>query len=228
VADIANLFHLRQRKSQAGQAQILAAALFLFLIPTTIIVAQNATDNITGYITANMTGMPPENATENTTLPCNETPDSKNSAQEVTVLIGQINQSSFLNDTNITLPEENATINTTPKLNHTPENITREQPEQEPVAMGPVLEVNISVPEIANRNEPFLLSAEISNSGETNALGVEVEWILPDGISILEGSSSHYCDVPVGATCTSELEAAASLSSALGEREIKVLVSYLE
>lgn len=222
VADIANLFHLGQRKSQAGQAQILAAALFLLLIPTTIIVAQNATGNITGEMTANITSIPPKNATYNATLSCNETPDSKNSVQNITVLIGQINQPLFLNDTNITHPEENATINTTPELSQTPGW------EEEPEATGPVIETSLHMPGRANRNEPFLLSAEIANTGDTDVHDVEIEWILPDGISILAGSGSHYCDVPAGAICTSDLKVAASLSSELGEEEIKILVRYFE
>jgi len=243
VADIANLFHLKQRKSQMGQAQILAAALFLLLIPTTMIVAQNATDNITGGMTANITSTSPENITENTTLPAkeNNTPVFFNESET--------GEGAPINETNLTLPEENITINITLLLDETnvtlpnnqtlPEptnqtsgqNQTQEQPgqeQQEPEATGPVIETSPHMPGRANRNEPFLLSAEISNRGDTDAHDVEIEWVLPDGISILAGSGSHYCDVPAGATCTSELTVAASLSSKLGEREIKLLVRYFE
>ncbi len=260
VADIANPFHLKQRKSQTGQAQILAAALFLLLIPTTIIVAQNVTDNPTGDMTANITvDIPSENATENITSPPKETEvpvPNKSETEEGTTLINETNLTTPLNDTNTTIPEENITINITLPLNETnttlpgevvintipeanktnvtiPDNQTQELPEQEkeevePEALGPVLEVNLNIPERANRNEAFILSAEITNFGDTDARDVEIEWILPDGLSILAGSGSHYCDVPAGATCTNELKAAASLSSELGEQEIKVLVRYFE
>jgi hypothetical protein len=227
VVTISGLIPSNQRKSQTGQAQILAATLFLLLIPTTIIVAQNATENITGNLSANLSmedaasGAPAINETNKTDRletgapPLNDTniTDPQGNATE-----------------NITIPEENATINITPPSNETnitvPDNQT-EPPEEEAEPLGPV-EVSLKVPERANRNEPFLLSAEITNTGDTDATDVEVEWVLPDGFSILSGSGSHYCDVPSNAACISEIEAAASLSSILGEQEIKVLVRYSE
>ncbi len=256
----ANLVRLVQHKrSQLGQAQVLVAILFLFLIPTTIIVAQNATDNISGQITA---AISPENATYTSHPP--ETPDippsnpsnepgtnkttiSNKPTHNVTPPINQTSPILQLNNTNVTLSGENTTShdndtiaglpNVTPPgvpgnqtiqqpSNETSGNQTQEPPEQEPPE--PALEVTLQLPERANRNEPFLISAEIANTGDTDVLNAEVEWVLPERFSILEGSGSHYCDIPSYAACLSELTVFASLSSMLGEQEIKVLVRYNE
>lgn len=240
MVNISELIHSSQRKSQTGQAQILAAILFLLLIPTTIIVAQNATENITGHLAANVSvedatsGAPQINETNHTELgtpPLNysDTIMKENETGPLppndTNVTPPENITVPLNDTNITLPDLNITINATPPENETnvtiPENQTQEPPEP-----APILSITLNVPESANRNEPFILSADISNSGDADALGVEVEWILPDGFSILSGSGSHTCNAPAGGACTSEIEAVAPLSSMLGEQEIKVLVRY--
>jgi hypothetical protein len=94
-----------KRKSETGQAQILAALLFLLLIPTSVIIAQNAT-NITNY-TLPVEGMLvniSDNQTLNETL--NETPTD-----------------------NITIPPENLSLNITTEINLTfPKNETNTPP----------------------------------------------------------------------------------------------------
>lgn len=270
------------RKSSSGQAPILAAVLFLLLVPTTIIIAENATGNTTGDIVANITAaIPYENNTLNTSHENNVTgfntillsgnmifPDSKSdpasqgsatshaNTTNATVPMNQTNMTAHLNNTNTTPPgesaamganetvlpcEENTTANTTTPANDTcrfPENGTAGQnhtqgPDvQEPgnetrePPTGPALEVSLNLPERTDRNQPFLVSVEILNTGDRDANAVWVEWALPGSISILEGSGSHHCDIPAGAACTSRLTVAASLSSELGEQEIKVLVRY--
>jgi hypothetical protein len=245
------------KKSSSGQAPLLAGILFLLLIPTTIIIAENATSNLTGNMAANFSL---ENATSGA-LPINETNQTGNTESgapllnDTSLTLPQVNETENTtipgNATNITppgkitIPEENTTINITPAFNETnmtlpgnttntttPENETAQEPAnetqepKEPELQGPVLEVNLNVPNRANRNEPFTVSAEINNTGDTDALGVEVEWVLPEDFSILSGSGSHYCDVPSEDAYLSELEVAAPLSSMLGEQEIKVLVRY--
>lgn len=259
MAYVSNISSLGQRKSQAGQAQILAAALFLLLVPATVIVAQNATENITGYVIANTTGdqeslnlsADPGNATAKTREPSTENNVRPPENNTKTVTQGENaapNTTTSADETNATTPEGSANTNTTLPSNETNrspsmDNETTAAPAQDnatyaaktpnetfaaPPEAAPDLGVNLIVPERADRSEPFPLTAEIANTGNADAFRVEVEWILPDGISIIEGSRSHSCDVPVGGTCTSELEVAASLSSELGKHEIKVLVSHLE
>lgn len=247
------------KKSSSGQAPLLAGILFLLLIPTTIIIAENVTNNLTGDMIANFSlknitenatsETPPENNQtgndvffENETLPVtgtntagynNGTDDGRSNTLPIEINDTPpwenitVNITPAVNETNITLPG-NATNTTMPDNETVHEHANETQEPKEPESQGPILDISIEVPERANRNEPFLLSAEITNTGDTDALDVEVEWVIPDGISILEGSGSHYCDVPAGAACTSDLKVAASLSSELGEREIKVLVRYFE
>lgn len=82
MVSISGLFNPNQGKSQAGQAQILAAALFLLLVPATVIVAQNATNNsslnVTGDLLANLTPA-------NTTLFANATYENATPAGPSTV-----------------------------------------------------------------------------------------------------------------------------------------------
>jgi hypothetical protein len=193
-----------RRRSSSGQAPLLTAVLFLLLVPTTIIIAENATSNITGLIT----NVSIENATLNVTQPANvtsaTTPDGN----------ATVNTTLPSNETNMTQPEDNTTD---APLNQT--NITLPE-------TGPNLDAILNIPRRADRNEAFIISAEITNTGDTDATNVEVEWVLPGSISILEGSGSHSCNIPTRATCTSQLLVAAPLYSRLGEHEIKVLVRY--
>jgi len=146
------LNNITKRRSETGQIQILAALLFLLLIPTTVIIAQNAT-NITNYTipiegmlvnisdnhTLNETLDENQNLT-NTTLPQeNITSNASVGLDNTSTLIGNqtINLTLPLNETNTTLeppepPEINLTYNQTqptenttePPENETPINIT--------------------------------------------------------------------------------------------------------
>jgi hypothetical protein len=232
------------RKSSSGQAPVLAAVLFLLLVPTTIIIAENATVNITGSMTGNSSfqNTSAENATNSTSSPwvemlpiinetsplneallLNETNETsaENATLNITNTSSEENVTLPVNDTNttihenITLPEENLTA----PVNDTNQTLPD-------VPEGPALGVALDVPDRVDRNEPFLVSAEVSNTGDLEATDVEIEWVLPDGFSIVEGDAIHHCDIPAGASCFSKLTVAASLSSDLGEREIKVMVRY--
>jgi hypothetical protein len=235
------------KRSSSGQAPLVAGILFLLLVPTTIIIAENATSNITGNTFANLS-LNETNTTEN-----NETPDSENTtepsskpitiSENISIPLNDTNQTYPVNETNVTYPNENITANVTSQANETiqkPTNVTnvtteqnqtqepeqQEEPYKEP--LGPVIDVKLNVPERADRNEPFQISAEITNTGDMEARDVEVEWILPKSLSIIEGGDSQHCDVPAQAACQSELKVVASLSSELGEQEVKVLVSYFD
>jgi hypothetical protein len=255
-----------KRKSSSGQAPVLAAILFLLLVPTTIIIAENATTNLTGSIVANfsfenatylnITNMPGsenatllENATDKLPAPENLTTNGTNASLEAGTLYIETpeNETGDDDSLNITLPENETPSNTTSPENTTinisipgntsdtpfpenatnttlPENQTQETPPSE--SPGPLLVVDLDVPEKVDRNVPFRVSAEVTNAGETEARNVELEWVLPEGVSISEGNEIQMCDVPSGGPCTSNLALIPSLSSSLGEKEIKVLVRY--
>lgn len=221
------------RKSSSGQAPVLAALLFLLLVPTTVILAQNATLNITGDMLANIS-LPEVNATNitlpvnttppNTTLPVNTTlPDNDTNtsfSENITLpfnisvpeneTLPDTNTTEFINESNITEPDNTPSVNIT----------IPEEPE------GPVLEIALDIPGRADRNQEFQVSAVVTNTGDTEANGVELEWVLPGGFLITQGSGTQTCDIPSGAACSSTLTVAASLSSMLGEQDIKILVRY--
>jgi hypothetical protein len=192
------------RKSSSGQVPVLAALLFLLLVPTTIILAENATLNVTGDTLLNFSA---DNSTNTTAGGNFSIADISNHTSE---LNGTTNPTLLKNETNTT-----ATGNQTPGVS---ENGT----------IGPILEIGLDLPDRIDRNTVFNSSATIKNTGDQEATGVGIEWILPRGFSIIEGSGGHYCDIPSGAACLSELIVAASLSSETGEHEIKVLVRYDE
>jgi len=258
-------------KSNSGQVQLLAALVFLFLIPATMIIAENATLNLTGHITSNLSS-PPENGTIfNGTLQENIAP---NAFTEVLPTENYTDASIFANNTNHTQnsstlqdlsndtsnateapPQGNFTENTISSLNETnasntthtnvtgtglETNQTAHNPDNQTPALngtfaetaenmtpvGPVLRARLDVPETANRNEIFYVSAEVTNTGDSNVSNVSIEWILPGGIRILDGDVIQYCDIPVNASCTAHLGLSAGLSSSLGEYEIRILVRY--
>lgn len=268
------------KKSTSGQAPVLAAIFFLLLVPTTIIIAENVAQNITGDLTTNSSlEIPTENIPPNLWFvpptPINNSIRNQswiyinvsssenlsvclldwhngswqNLSMTISDLYCYINMTSltdfqynflvYANDTADNWNStgiHNITINSTPtdiiildnESIQKPPNETSEEKPEKTETLDPVLKVKLNVPERADRNEPFQISAEVSNTGDQEARDVEVEWILPDSLSILEGSGSHYCSIPTNAACESHLTVAASISSILGEQEIKVLVRYIE
>jgi hypothetical protein len=160
-----------------GQVQILAAIVFLFLIPTTVIIAQNATNSsntsfdtfvenlslegnlIAPANTSNVTEQsqeerPPENQTSETT-------NSSGDAVDEEIPPNQTLNETVQNETlNQTLPEKNQTLNETDQnLNETlpetlPENITSPQNETEP--QNETLNETASPPLIPPSNLPSL------------------------------------------------------------------------
>ncbi len=144
-----------------GQAQLIAIFLLLVLVPTTVIVAQNATNStgVDGMITdVNLTEtLPiedilnetlPEDTEGNTTIPEENVTDPHEPETDITepeenvTVINETNvtvpeENITIPDENVTIPEENATL---PEENTTSpeENIT--EPTEEP-------EVNITEPE---------------------------------------------------------------------------------
>ncbi|MHA2070044.1 MAG: hypothetical protein ACXABY_37235, partial [Candidatus Thorarchaeota archaeon] len=207
------LITLPNKKSQAGQVQILAAAIFLLLIPSTIIVAQNATQNITGELAANLSD---ENQTTIDTLSVDISHDLENSTVNTDYNqtepslqnLSETNHTHFRNETMV----ENQSI-----------QIATNTSSQQPPS-GPDLTVELKLPERTNRNEGFAASALITNSGDRDAADVEIEWNLPDGIKVLEGSPKKKTGIKYGSSYTSRLVLSAHPFSDLGIQEIKVLV----
>ncbi len=157
-----------------GQVQILAAIVFLFLIPTTVIIAQNATNssntsfenlslegnliaslNISDIANQSQQEKPPENQTSETNTSSGDVVDEEPPSNQT--LNETLNETINTTTLNETLPETNQTLNETlneTSLNQTPsdENVTSPQNE----TLNETLNETVEPPVIPPSNLPIL------------------------------------------------------------------------
>jgi hypothetical protein len=163
---------------EKGQAQLIALFLLLALVPTTVIVAQNATNStgVEGFITeVNLTEeiaveeilnesapeipeehpeIPEENVTEelpeeNVTI---EIPEVNITELEDNTTVLEENET-VINETNVTLPEENITI---PEANVTlPEENVSQSEENITISNETTTETNVTLPEEPEENVTY-------------------------------------------------------------------------
>ena len=234
------------KKSSTGQVQILTLFMFLFMVPASIIIAQNATQdmNSTGELILGQI-----NATAETFTELNQT--SSEITNETSFIEADI--TAIINESNETIPSENQT--NFPEQNYTAEeNLTEEMPvsnetiqnetnetislpdsqavmppEELPEILQPILSVRISSQDKILRGEQFDVSAFVSNSGNSEAKNVRMEWILPEGIEIVSGQASAECGIIVpDSECASSLTLSAPVSADIGKNEIRVVMKYEE
>jgi uncharacterized repeat protein (TIGR01451 family) len=141
---------------------------------------------------------------------------------------------SDINETNITIPNETAPIKNVTEAGETQnvtedetpaeeENITEETHELE----EPELFVDIVSPEKATRGDTVELFAVVDNTGEAEAGNVQIEWLLPDSLTVTSGDLTYDCgSIAPGYTCTSAITVFAQQDAPLGLSEVKVRVSY--
>jgi hypothetical protein len=266
------------RKSSSGQVPLVAALLFLFLVPTTVILAENATGNITALLTdsltanitnssVNLTGLNATLANVSATaslftvnlsgnvtippadIPLNQTPEDGNGSSSLPVIDATVPENATIQPLNQTIANETenttagqesnetGTVGSSAQSQENDTNVTDSQdatispiPDQtngtgnKPHDADP--ELTLDIPDRADRNQPFDVSAILTNSGDMETKNAEIEWILPEDISIIEGSSIITCDIAPGEYCRSDLKVAASLTSMLGGSEIKAIARY--
>ena len=221
---------LAKGREKLGQVQILAIFLFLLLIPTTVIIAQNATINDTN-MTGNLIELPEQtnttiNITINTTTETNHTNQTN---QTFITIPDEWNHSINETDTNET--ENNQTMPELNETNKTTEPIEPTQP-VEPEIVEPeslVIDAGITSPEKVTRNGNVELIAYATNTGSGTARDVLIEWILPDGFYIVTGSGSFHCEeLAPGNSCRNVITATVPISSNLGLSEIRARVTYAE
>jgi|GEM_PF-1242952 len=277
------------KKSSAGQVQILTLFMFLFLVPASIIIAQNATQSInsTGELILEQVNITTETFTEtNPIIP--ETSNASAIAEaNITSTASEPNETSFTeanttpseneqNETvsaenqmlapegNQTEPEQNITAEENPTESQTISNETEENltilnetvsdetilnetnatislPENQttppetggettiPEVLQPILAVRISSPEKSLRGEQFDISAIVSNTGNSDAMNVRLEWILPEGLETVSGEISASCGtINPDSECMSSLTVSVPMSADIGKSEIRVIVKYEE
>lgn len=226
------------RKSSTGQVQILTLFMFLFLVPASIIIAQNATQssNFTGELILDQVNI----SNEQMNVPSdNQTSEISNWSMFTEILNETQNQTVLQEDNNETqenLTELNVTIsNETAEIPDTEKNIQENPPneitenETVPEIFQPVLSVTISSQDKALRGEQFDVSAIISNTGNSEAKNVRLEWILSEGIDILSGESSANCGtISPDSECMSSITLSTPMSAVIGKSEIRVVVKYEE
>ncbi|MBN2042784.1 MAG: hypothetical protein JW754_03180 [Candidatus Aenigmarchaeota archaeon] len=224
------------KKSSLGQMQILAVLLFLFLVPTTIIIAQNATNYtnftfvISGGLAATNGGVTGEinfsdlllnitNVTNGTGInDSNETRWDESEGGNYTI---PVNESYDWNDTqdNTTIPE-NQTLPSNDTNDTTP-NETLVIPEP------PVLEVAIDSPDKVTRGETFQATGRVISRGLLPVHDVRIEWNLPDGFEIVSGERFFECgDLSKDEECVSAIELSTIIDTRIGKEELEVLVYY--
>ena len=89
--------------------------------------------------------------------------------------------------------------------------------------------MRISSPEKSLRGEQFDISAIVSNTGNSDAMNVRLEWILPEGLETVSGEISASCGtINPDSECMSSLTVSVPMSADIGKSEIRVIVKYEE
>jgi predicted transcriptional regulator len=221
------------KKSKLGQVQILAIILFLFMVPTGIIIAQNATEsiqnlslNLEGNLIANsdnITDFVFENTSENSTdilqnFNANET-TNETSNENISEIITP-NEPAVFNESNETQTETPITNETLNETNETNQTIIIPE-------ISPKLEIKIKYPENIVRGESFVLEAKVFNPDSIVAKNVVLEWHLPEGFNIVSGNYTEDCgDLFEQSICFSNITVSTSFSASIGPNDIKVEVRH--
>lgn len=246
---------IKKLKSSLGQVQIFALAAFLILVPTTIILAQNATNlsfenlsiPVEGYLIASNEGIT-SHYTNNTSVFSNlsgkdiesifgnnETP------KEPVFTIPVLNMT--VNGTNATMPSNESVNNTLPgnatlpfnETNSTVEppvlnetNGTTEDPVKDDLNLSiPSLSLEITSPENITRGETFEAKARVSNEGPGYARNVRISWILPEGFEIIAGDKEKTFEIlEEGSGCWSNIRISTRDFSPIGEGKLRVEVRH--
>jgi len=245
-----------RRKSSTGQVQLLSVFFLLFLVPATVIIAQNATMNATSEgnlvlervnISESMADIQISNLSleSNFSESTNLTVEEINSELNETAVLENITETpnqteNMPAETNASLENEtilpdagifeNGTDNITVQEPENGMNETIQEPEQ-PVTeiQEPVLEVRILSPDKIMRGESFDISAIVKNSGTGEAKNVRLSWEIPSGFDVVSGEIEKECGaLPLDSECVSNLTISSSLSTETGISELKVLVKYEE
>ncbi len=241
-------FLLREnKKSEVGQAQIITAVLFLFLIPTGIIIAQNVTNTSNTSFPLEGNVVSPENVTSHTTAQSNTTvfihTEEKNTTTSSTsdsdYETNMNTTTSFASPIGKNITDTNSTLSknhTQPIENNTAQTIkhneTQRTSSEEKTGNGstqnqkkPKLNVEILSPEKITRGDRVTLQAVITNTGTAEARNVTLHWNLPPGF--VAPQEKTYCGTLIpDSECRSEITVDVSYSAELGKNTIKAEVMH--
>jgi hypothetical protein len=221
----------RPRKSSTGQAPILTAILFLVLIPSTVILAQNATleTNLTGDVidTAfqQTLELPTEPIIPAQGTPVQSVPFNEEAITELLVNETPANEQSTVEDTKNKEEKNIPTNDTEPQQQDTVTPTS--QKKEKPAPAPPVLIIEINAPEHATRGKDFSFATIVSNVGEGSAHSVQLQLQLPETFVITSGDSTTDCGIITsGSSCSTELSVSVPESAAIGKEAITAVVTY--
>jgi hypothetical protein len=104
-------------------------------------------------------------------------------------------------------------------------NETQETSQKTPVNF----EIELNYPQKITRGEIIAVKASAINTGSSTARNVVLDWKLPQDFTIVSGNQSESCgDVEQNGSCDSQISLKTDVSTVLGLKEIKVVVSYEE
>jgi hypothetical protein len=190
--------------SKKGQSQVLAAMIFLLLVPG-IMLAENVT---------NSTTLANETLDLCTDVVCE---DSVTTCPDGFIATCQNICDPATGVCSICEPDctGQEAVNLT---NQTEEDTGETQPE---LSIGLTHETKIT------RGEVFEATATVTNVGSGSAEDVVLSWQLPSEFSIVSGGETKNCGtLEPGSACVSTISVLSTTSSTLGPNEIKVVVSY--
>lgn len=106
-----------------------------------------------------------------------------------------------------------------------PFNETQETPQKSAVNF----EIELNYSQRTTRGEIIPVKVSATNTGSSTAKNVVLEWKLPGGFSIVSGNQNELCgDVEQNSSCDSQIDLKTDVSTVLGLKEIKVVISYEE
>jgi hypothetical protein len=193
--------------SKKGQSQVLAAMIFLLLVPG-IMLAENVTNSTT--LANETTDLCADVVCEDSVTTC---PDGfiatcQNICDPATGVCS--------------ICEPDCTGHEAVNLTNQTEEDTNETGETQPeLSIGLTHETKIT------RGEVFEVTATVTNTGLGSAINVLLSWELPSEFSIISGGETKSCGtLEPGSACVSAISVLSTKVSTLGPNEIKVVVSY--
>lgn len=241
------------KKAETGQVQILLLFLLLLAIPV-LIIAQtigNSTTTTTGDFaeiidslndTSSSSFLDSTSASSSSTTSTVETTTilveniqnySENSTDNTSLVVDGVanitqENSKFSNETatndTTTTTTENTTIPPTTIETTTLETTTVDTTTILPESYS--IDVIVEAPEKITRGQSLNLKSIVTNNLLTDT-PITVTWILPDGFDLVSGSSVYICGIVQPAqSCVADINVSTSLSTDVGLRQIRVVVSY--
>lgn len=226
--------------NKTGQLQILSVIAFLFLIPTAIIVAQNATlVNNSLELTGNMINGSVDTVNLNITEQIriqnlkkieNKTGESKTEKNENEEGVIELNETQQ-KEGNLTISKNITKENNLTKENPINETISENKTEviNETVVDEPIeyteLVVETLIEERVIRGESFEFEVIIENVGNGKAENIETTLDLPVGFSVTE-SDMKCISLESEQRCVHSFEIMTDLTADIGTEKIGVMVMY--